>query len=326
MFVPFPHANAVGDRFLELLHKHGIEPPTGSAVEDELLSPTHLLEIFKKPALAAGVNEEKVLRNAAGIYDLAAKVLTVEPLQEFEQFVPHLKLITKAKVRVASLGQNASSEYDDDTARKIAELYVGCLVAHLGTQVSLDHPENSKGDNPDVMFTLTDANGETQRWALAIKSISTLSGQTIFERIADGVRQIEDPKCQADRGLVVINAKSAIDHQALWSRDFKDLREAQSGLAAELIKIIAAASKDRSQGEWDQLFTGKTVRPIIFMAQTIVRLPTPVGILPTPMGMMLSDGAWGPIDSDGEFIAHQMNVFMQTIRLGEPGSIGQMPR
>ena len=61
------------------------------------------------------------------------------------------------------------------------------------------------------------------------------------------------------------------------------MREARNALATELMKVIAAASKDRPQEEWDQLFTGKTVRPIIFMAQTIVKLPTPVGELPTPM-------------------------------------------
>ena len=52
----------------------------------------------------------------------------------------------------ASLAQNAASGPYYDTARKITELYVGCLAAHTGTEVVLDSPTNSKGGNPDVIF------------------------------------------------------------------------------------------------------------------------------------------------------------------------------
>jgi hypothetical protein len=332
MFVPFQSANDIGDRFLDLLHRLGINPPIGSAIEDELLSLTQLLEVLKNPALAQGPNEERILRSAAGIYDLAAKVLTVEPLPEFKQFVPHLKLIGKIKVRVASLGQNAFNEHDDDTARKIAELYVGCLAAHLGTQVDLDDPDpkRPRGDNPDVMFTMEDANHEAKRWALAIKTIGEgRSGQTIFERIEDGSGQINAPKCRADRGMVVINAKNAICHKVLWKTSYANLREAFDGLEAELRRVIEEASKNRPQEEWDRIFTGKTMRPIIFMAQTIVNLPTPFGRLPTPLGMIVADGAGGAYDGDGIFIADQMNEYMQNIRFGVPGvpgSPGKLPR
>ena len=327
MFVPFLSADDVVNRFLDLLSRLKIHPPTGSSMEDELLSLDQLLEVLKNPVLAQGRNEERILRSAAGIYDLAAKVLTVEPLPEFEkQFVPHLKLIEKVKVRVASLGQNAVNEYDDDTARKIAELYVGCLAAHLGTHVELDHPDRSKGDNPDVMFTLEDQSGGLKRWALAIKTIGEgSSGQSIFERIEHGSRQINHPKCNADRGMVVINAKNAIRQKDLWEGRYADLRQAKAALNIELMRVIAEASRCRPQEEWDQLFTGKTVRPIVFMAQTIVKLPTPLGVLPTPLGMMVADGAGGKYDGEGAFIAHQLNVFMQTIRRGVPGTHGAFP-
>jgi hypothetical protein len=83
-------------------------------------------------------------RAAAGIHDLAAKILTVESIPEFHKFVPHLRLIAGSKVRVASLGQNAQSAHDDDTAREIAELYVGCLAAHVGTDIELDPSQNGR--------------------------------------------------------------------------------------------------------------------------------------------------------------------------------------
>ena len=187
--VPFHEADDVGDRFLALLCRLGIEPPLGSDLEEELLSLTQLMEVAKRPSLAQGPNAIDILRAAAGLLDLAAKLLSVETLPEFENFVPHLQLIAKRKVRAASLAQNVASGPDDDTARKMAELYMACLAAHVGTDVHLDSPTNSKGDNPDVIFTIEPCQLVTQpqQWALAIKTIFSRHGQTIFEHIEEGV-------------------------------------------------------------------------------------------------------------------------------------------
>jgi len=57
-----------------------------------------------------------------------------------------LRLIGETKVRAASLAQNASSSTHDDTARKLAELYIGSLAVHVGIDVALDSPTNAKGD------------------------------------------------------------------------------------------------------------------------------------------------------------------------------------
>ncbi|MEN6542177.1 hypothetical protein [Parvibaculum sp.] len=34
----------------------------------------------------------------------------------------------------------------------MTELYVACLAMTFGSNIALDHPVNSKGDNPDVML------------------------------------------------------------------------------------------------------------------------------------------------------------------------------
>jgi hypothetical protein len=96
-FVPFSEANKIGDRFLQLLSDEGIKPPVYSGIEDELLSLTQLIEITKNPELVTGAKQSSILRTAAGIHDLAAKVLSVAPLAEFKNFVPHLRLIAEAK-------------------------------------------------------------------------------------------------------------------------------------------------------------------------------------------------------------------------------------
>ncbi|ANJ95186.1 hypothetical protein [Serratia plymuthica] len=327
--VPFSLANNIGDRFLEMLRKHGINPGVSSKLENELLSLTALIEIWENPIL---IKDEEckldILRSAAGLYDLGAKVLTVEPLQDFPTFLPHLRLIGEQKYDYASLGQNVASGPSDDTARKIAELYIGCLAVHVGTDVQLDSPTNAKGDNPDVMFTLKKDNSEqtSQRWALAIKTISTIQGQTIFERIREGALQIDDPKCSADRGMVVINAKSALDHDALWNGNYNNLSEGIVALKAQLDNLAEQANLNRPQQEWDDIFAAKVVRPIIFMGQTLITLPTLLSNkTPTILKMFSIYCANGTADETGYGIVFCMNEYMQKIKNGIPGGEGVLP-
>lgn len=324
--IQFQAADSIGDRFLNLLQEKGIQPLIGSGLEGELLSLTQLIDVMKNPSLASQSDQVDILRSAAGLHDLAAKILAVEPLPDFETFVPHLKLIASSKLRVASLAQNAASGPDDDTARKIAELYIGSLAAHIGTDVVLDSPTNAKGDNPDVIFRVQecDETNAPQRWALAIKTISSRQGQTIFERIAEGAEQIDDPKCTVERGMVIINAKSALDHEDLWNTEFADLPGAINALDAQLQGLIDQAAKNRPQTEWDDLFQGRVVRPVLFLGQSLVKLPTPAGkSTPTALKMLKAYDANGSVDPVGYSLAYNMNEFMQAIILGIPGDEGQ---
>ena len=327
-FVPFADADSIGDRFLALLDKYAIKPPPGSSFEDELLSLTQLIEAMKNPNLVQGANQVIVLRAAAGLHDFAAKVLSVEPIPEFSTFIPHLRLIAETKVAAASLAQNTASAYNDDTARKLAELYMGCLAAHFGTQVVLDSPTNPKGDNPDVIFTVEECElvKRPERWALAIKTIGSRQGQTIFDRIAEAAHQIDDPKCPADRGIVVINTKNALNHDMLWNTSFSDLKSAMDALAAQLDGIGDSANAGRDQSEWDALFYAKVARPVLFLGQSLVRIPTSAGQqTPTPLKMLRGYGANGTLDPVAHGLADRLNHFMQTVLLGIPGAPGQWP-
>jgi hypothetical protein len=326
-FVPFNDADAIGDRFLALLSKHDIQPPSGSSLEDELLSLTQLIEVTKNPALAQGVNGVAILRAAAGLHDFAAKVLSVEPIAEFSEFLPHLRLIAQTKVAAASFAQNMPSAYNDDTARKMAELYMGCLGAHVGTSVELDSPTNARGDNPDVMFMVqeSDPDKQPQKWALAIKAIGTKQGQTIFENIKKGAEQIN--RCPAEKGMVVINAKSVLDHDALWNTAFPDLSSAISALGEQLDTLADSANQNRPQKEWDAAFSGKAVRPVLFLGQSLVRLPTQTGHqLPTALKMLKAYDANGSLDSGAHGLADGLNHFMQTVLRGIPGGNGVLPQ
>lgn len=306
--VPFHNANSVGDRFLDLLHQHGIDPASSSMIEDELLSLTQLIEVTKNPHLAVGNDRLRVLRHAAGLHDLAAKVLSIQDFPEFPKCLDHLRLISKSK-QEASVGQLQAGKVSDDTGRKMAELYVGCLAVHCGEDVEFDHPTSAKGDNPDVMFRY-----RKKLWALAIKTISTRSGQTIYERIKEGASQIDSAACPADTGMVVINAKDAIDHDALWEPAYNDLDEVSIVMDNELARLAAAACQDRPQSEWDELFTGRVVRPILLLGQSVARLQTPSGQdIPTPLKMLRMFTAGGSIDDTAHELATALNHYMQTI-------------
>lgn len=330
-FVPFHDAANIGDRFLALLSRHNIDPPAGSSFEEELLSLTQLVEVMKNPSLAQGAKQVTLLRAAAGLHDFAAKVLSVEPLSEFSGFLPHLRLIAQTKMAPASLSQNMSSPYNDDTARKMAELYMGCLAAHVGSQVELDSPTAAKGDNPDVIFTVTptpsDVAQHPEQWALAIKTIGTSQGQTIFERIKEGAEQIDDAKCPAQKGIVVINAKNALDHQTLWGGTFPDLQAAMNALGSQLDSLAGNANADRPRAEWNAVFSNKVRRPVLFLGQSLVHLPTPAGMrTPTALKMLKAYGANGALDPTARGLADCLNHYMQTILLGIPGGAGHQPR
>lgn len=322
--VSFANADDIADRFFSLLGRHGINPPIRTPMENELLSLTHLLQVTRNPGLAE--DRVSVLRAAAGLHDFAAKVLAAEPLPDFGGFISHLRLIADPSAVNSSIIQNADSAYNDDTARKMAELYVGCLAVHVGREVELDSPTASKGDNPDVMFTVDECSIEkrAQRWAIAIKTISSKQGQTIFERIQDGADQIN--RCNAEKGLVLINAKNALAHDLLWSTVFSTEGDAVNELARQLNELAESANENRSQEEWNSVLSGKSVRPVVFLGQSLVRLQGSGGQqVPTSLKLLNAYPAQGTLDVVGVGLTAALNKFMQTILLGIPGRQGLFP-
>ena len=90
--------------------------------------------------------------------------------------------------------------------------------------------------------------------------------------------------------------------------------------------MVASASADRPQTEWDGLFKVKVVRPIIFMGQSLVRLPTLKHLeTPTTLKMLKAYAAEGSCDPVGLGLAHELNEYMQRILRGIPGSPGHLP-
>ena len=323
--MPYIHADSIADRFLALLSRLGIKPPAASSIEDELLSTFQLVEVIKHPERAQGPEAPRILRHAAGLHDLAAKILAAEPLPEFRQFEAHMRLLGAEARTSDTVLQNAKALLANDTNRKMTELYLACLAVHLGTNIKLDAPSGGRGgDNPDIIFCPEQDPGHV--WTLAIKSVSGQSGQTYFDRIREAADQIDAPACSADVGMVVINIQNVLDHDALWATVFPTEVAACAALRAQIEGIIDKARKDRPQQEWDDLFRGKVVRPILFLAQSVARVRTPAGPeMPSAIKMICLFGAQGAVDPKAQEIAFLMNHMMQTILAGRPGAQGTQP-
>lgn len=323
-FTRFEHADDIVSRFITLLNKHGITPAIGSIIESELLSPLQLLESTRNTENLAASPE--LLADAAGMYDLAAKILAVENQPEFQTFIPHLKLF-EHEAKFATAVQLKNADIRDDVNRKLAELYLGTLAVHFAFNVQLDHPISSKGDNPDVIFEVRPDKLPSSTWALAIKTVSSLSGQTIFENIQKAARQIDAPACSADRGMVVINLKNSLDYDQLWTNTYSSLGEAQSALQSQMNSLIQATEADRPLSDWELLFGSRTSPLVFYFAHAVVKLRLP-GNQEVPTILKLSTLA-NPLRRDDILalsIANQLNHWMQTILQGIPGEVNQEPR
>lgn len=328
----FQNADKIVDRFLNLLanakDNNGklkpITPVTGSKAEDNLLSMSNLLEISKNISCANA--DSRLLAMAGGMYDLAAKILSVENQLEFTKFYDHLNLIANIKVNT-SIVQASPGCPTDDTHRKITELYLGCLAIHAGHNVELDSPTNSNGKNPDILFDIIfDEHSCTQRWALAIKTISSNKGQTIYENIKKGGAQIE--QSEAVRGMVVINVQDAIDHDSLWSQIFLNEELAKKALKDQIESLANLPKLDRLIDDWNCIFEDNKTSPVVlYMGHAVVKIKDCEhgSHIPMVMKMLYADLPTTKNDDVAMNIAENLNHYMQIILNGIPGNADYQP-
>lgn len=322
-FTSFELAESIVDRFRELLHKNNINPPVRSGIEDELLAPYEVLQRSKNLSCIAA--RPDLLAEAAGMFDLAAKVLAIETQPEFSSFVPHLALFASVHPLASSV-QTTPGERTDDVHRKLVELYLGSLAVHVGHRVELDHPTASRGDNPDVLFDFCPVEGNTKRWALAIKTISTKAGQTIFDRINEAAKQINAKACPAERGIVVINMQGSLDHSALRERFFVSAEEAMNELSRQMQSLADSANTNRIYSDWDEVLNEKVSPIILLMGHAYVHVKTVFSPeTPTVIKRLI---AWNPTqreDQEATCICFGLNEFMQRIQRGVPGTDHTLP-
>ena len=142
-------------------------------------------------------------RPAFGLHDLIRRIVRLQNHSDFPVLVEHLRLLNTGTV-----AQNVAAP-TDQVAAKIFELLIGLLCLEIGTDTRVDGPVHSYGDNPDI---LTRLNGRI--WGFACKVLSGRSPKTMFDRLKEGIEQIETSP--AEVGCVIINLKNQIDHDKTW--------------------------------------------------------------------------------------------------------------
>jgi hypothetical protein len=256
-FPSFERAAAVVAEFIDILSVCGIDLRSKSGAEAEALAMIDVLDMWKD-ASRRPADPRPVVRAAMGFVDLAGKVVGVKNHPDFQQLIPHLKMLCETTVL-----QNATSSITDASANKVIELYMACLVMTFASKVELDHPVNSKGDNPDVMF---DFRG--QRWALALKTLHSRKPMTMYENIKKASDQIQ--VSPAVHGLVVLNVKNLLDYDAFWPTPEARMQDHVAiGLLKSQIAGIANELNEVPSGDWVSVLGPgrKGGIPIVFIGQ-----------------------------------------------------------
>lgn len=162
-------------------------------------------EKYKNPDLHD--NNEDIREYMSGVMGFNNFIEKLFPFIESEyvdRIKPHLRLLNES-----SIPQTIKAKTSDNGSNKLFELYIASLCYPQFENIRLDSPDNSKGDNPDIMF---DYNGKC--WGIACKVLHSPKTKTIFGNIVKAVDQIE--KSNSDSGFVFINLKNIIDYDKFW--------------------------------------------------------------------------------------------------------------
>lgn len=292
------------------LKSHGIEVPPGSSFEDAALT---LVE-FDEVAAGRAVHDSKTdhrekWRRALSLADFAEKIVLVRGHADFAQLIPHLRLLAED----FDLSQFSFTAKENQENNKVFELYVAAMAMHLMKDCAVDSPTNSKGNNPDILGEYSG-----KRWAIACKAMHTKSAKTFLERVKEGVDQIE--RSDAKRGIVVMNMKNTVDHDALWP-SWQDANgdwyyAAHFTLAGARARILAEfkhlqdelfAECGSEPAFYRLVFSGKKASPhVLLIYSTASGFQEPSGPVFTMLKTM--QGLYGPReDRETERLARKLN-------------------
>lgn len=168
-------------------------------------------EKYKNPELL-GSNEDfrEKISSVLGFNNFIEKVFPIVNSEYIDRIKPHLELLNKSSIPLTK-----KAKITDQGSNKLFELYIASLCYPQFENIRIDSPDNSRGDNPDIMF---DHNG--QCWSIACKVLHSPKTQTICDNIIKAIDQIE--KSKSDSGFVFINLKNIVDYDSFWPIMNKD--------------------------------------------------------------------------------------------------------
>lgn len=277
--VPFTSFDREINRLTSLLEGMGVPLDPGSDIRAQGYAAFSTLyySVFnnERPPMNRW-EEAEAGRALAGLGDLALKINRAVDSGGFEAIKPHL-----AKMVTGSIRMNASSAVTDEAANKNSELYVGCLALGSGMAVDLEDPQASAGGvNPDVLLTYGG-----REWSIAVKASHSSKGPTIFGNIQKAVSQIER---SGRTGVVFINVKNILEHEAMAGGTFRTTSEATSAVGAAVDAVVQEVRSAIVDQDWHDLFAGRRARPLVaFMGQVTVSALVPtIGPMFVPVKVM----------------------------------------
>lgn len=289
-FTSFAQIQHEVEEFASILRARGIDITPGSPLEQMCLTLLGLEEKRQNRALIDNNEDIRVsLRSALGLHDLIRRIVRLHQRPEFSNLEGHLRLLNSSTV-----AQNVAAPHDA-IAAKIFELLIALVCLEAGQNVELDGPVRSYGDNPDVLVDL-----DGRRWGFACKVIYGRSLLTMFERLEDGVRQIDDSPAQI--GCTIINLKNQIDHEDTWIlakpeqyaehadtptfgawRDVKDPRDILLALAKRRHEELVSVNGEPAIAS---LFTNtKSIPGALLFLQTATALASACGPINATVGI-----------------------------------------
>lgn len=274
--LPIAETEQLVDELESLLNRHGIAIAPGSDLERVCLEVRRLHELHRHAAPDFG-DSRQLLREALGFHQFASMIAKSERLEGFEKMIPHLELLNRG----CALQNTALANYDE-ASNKLFELLIGLAALNVpGASIEMDHPKKTKGNNPDVLALL-----DGVLWGFACKVPNGTAEMTLFENVAKGVEQIE--RSRADTGIVVLNPKNVLPHEALFpilgqSKDgdllvgaYKDIGNVQQALAENIHRRVQGMQEHVGTQHVTELFANKKALPaVLVVAQAVVTAALP---------------------------------------------------
>ncbi|MCW7490988.1 hypothetical protein [Leptospira meyeri] len=188
-----------------LLEDFNIKVPNGSELESIILESVKLSDNEKNGTYYAE-NEDfrQTYSNIIGLHDIYTKISNVKTHRNYKDLKAHLNLLSNS-----SIPQNKKSLVTDSGSNKIFELYIALSCMKISKEILLDDPQNSQGDNPDIIFDF-----KNKKYGIACKALHSNKHQTLYNNLEKALDQIE--KSASEIGLVIISLKNIINHEEYW--------------------------------------------------------------------------------------------------------------
>ena len=273
-------------RLADIFSELGILIPPGSDFEEVWLNvPEMKNKRVGKTAVDWTQDMRPLHRKVLGLLDISPRIIRAYERGHLAQMQQHLELMTKCV-----FAQNVPT-LADEASNKVFELLLGLVCSEIGTELVMDSPTAATGNNPDVMFTSGD-----QRWGIACKVMNGYSAFTMFDRIEEGVAQID--ASPADIGCVAINLRNVIDHDFFWPILHYENGEPVYGVwtdyqmaVGKLLDLAAERhfqlEEDNSKAQIDGILAGKrSVKGVLLFLQTSLGAQIDGKVVQTSLGIL----------------------------------------